>query len=218
MDGKSSASIGPGPEGGIHVDVQVQTPSAGKTPAPSATMSLAASLKRAAELTLARIPPVPQHCEAAASELRASADGGCDEPSGTGVEATVVVTDDRTIQRLNHEYLGKDRPTDVLAFGAQDQALEGGGFVAAPESARYLGDVIVSYDRAAAQAREAGHSVEQELCLLTIHGLLHLLGYDHADEDAQAAMWAKQDAILEELGWRASEEESLLVTTEPRSG
>jgi probable rRNA maturation factor len=111
-------------------------------------------------------------------------------------QVTLVVTDDQGIQALNHDFLGRDVPTDVLAFDAQADA---GGFVAAPEISCYLGDVIVSYPRAVVQAEEAGHSTEQELALLVIHGILHLLGYDHADEDERAIMWGRQDAILQAM-------------------
>lgn len=108
-------------------------------------------------------------------------------------QVTLVLTDDEGIQALNRDFLGWDEPTDVLAFSAQEEA---GPFVAAPEAGSYLGDVIVSYPRAVAQAEEQGHATEQELALLVVHGVLHLLGYDHAGEQDRAAMWARQDAIL----------------------
>lgn len=111
-------------------------------------------------------------------------------------ELTLVITDDGGIQSLNRDFLGLDAPTDVLAFSALEDA---GPFVSAPEAGGYLGDVIVSYPRAVAQAKEQGHSPEQELDLLVVHGVLHLLGYDHAEDEEKAAMWARQDAILEGL-------------------
>ncbi len=109
------------------------------------------------------------------------------------VELTLVLTDDSGIRSLNRDFLGNDAPTDVLAFSAIE---DDGPFVSAPEAGGYLGDVIVSYPRAVAQAQEQGHSPEQELDLLIVHGILHLLGYDHADDEEKAAMWARQDAIL----------------------
>jgi probable rRNA maturation factor len=112
---------------------------------------------------------------------------------GASGQATLVITDDQGIQALNRDFLGRDAPTDVLAFGAQEEA---GAFVAAPEMGSYLGDVIVSYPRALAQAQAHGQQVEQELHLLIVHGFLHLLGYDHADEEEKAVMWARQEAIL----------------------
>jgi len=108
-------------------------------------------------------------------------------------QVAIVITDDEGIRELNRDFLGNDEPTDVLAFSAKEEAE---GFVAAPEVDDYLGDVIVSYPRAAVQAKEAGHPTQQEIALLVIHGLLHLLGYDHADEAQQAAMWARQEALL----------------------
>jgi probable rRNA maturation factor len=122
---------------------------------------------------------------------------------GAPGEATLVITDDEGIQGLNRDFLGKDAPTDVLSFSTQEEARPGGAcpgrnqqFVAAPEARGYLGDVIVSYPRAVAQAEEQGHPVEQELDLLIVHGMLHLLGYDHADEAERAIMWARQKEIL----------------------
>jgi len=115
---------------------------------------------------------------------------------GSRGQVTVVVTDDVGIQELNHDFLGIDGPTDVLSFGAQEAA---GPFVVAPEAGNYLGDVIVSYPRAVAQAAEQGHPAGQELDLLVVHGLLHLLGYDHASDADQAVMWARQDEILNAL-------------------
>jgi probable rRNA maturation factor len=111
-------------------------------------------------------------------------------------QATLVLTDDEGIQDLNRDFLGRDAPTDVLAFSAQE---DDGTFVSAPEVEDYLGDVIVSYPRAVAQALEHGHTTEQELDLLIVHGLLHLLGYDHATEEEKAAMWDRQEAILASL-------------------
>ncbi len=131
-----------------------------------------------------------------AERLRAAARAALrtEKRAGTGVvELTLVLTDDAGIQSLNRDFLGTDAPTDVLAFSAIE---DDGPFVSAPEAGGYLGDVIVSYPRAVAQAQEQGHSPEQELDLLIVHGILHLLGYDHADDEEKAAMWARQDAIL----------------------
>lgn len=115
---------------------------------------------------------------------------------GAAGEMTLVITDDEGIQGLNRDFLGIDAPTDVLAFSAQEGAE---GFVAAPEMGGYLGDVIVSYPRAVAQANEQDHSVKQELNLLVVHGVLHLLGYDHGEEAKKTEMWARQETILGSL-------------------
>ena len=140
-----------------------------------------------------------QASQVSAERLQAVARAVLQAEGRTGAgpaELTLVITDDEGIQALNRDFLGYDTPTDVLAFAAQE---ESGPFVAAPEAGAYLGDVIVSYPRALAQAGEHGHSPEQELTLLVVHGILHLLGYDHADDEGKAAMWARQDAILDSL-------------------
>ncbi len=110
-------------------------------------------------------------------------------------QATVVVTDDERVRELNRIYRGVDEPTDVLSF----QTSGGEDFVAAPEAEAYLGDVIIAYPFTAAQAREAGRPIEHDLLLMVVHGILHLLGYDHAEPEEKEVMWSKQDAILEEL-------------------
>jgi probable rRNA maturation factor len=117
----------------------------------------------------------------------------CEERVG---EVTLVVTDDEGIRELNRDFLDRDAATDVLAFAAQEDA---GDFISAPEAGSYLGDVIISYPRAVAQAEELGHLAGQELELLIVHGVLHLLGYDHADAEEKAVMWAKQETILSSL-------------------
>jgi len=131
----------------------------------------------------------------AAARLQAVAEAVLRHEGRPG-ELTLVLTDDQGIQALNRDFLGEDAPTDVLSFSAQE---DGGPFVAALEASAYLGDVIISYPRAAEQAAEQGHPVEQELDLLVVHGVLHLLGYDHAGEEEKAVMWARQDDILRSL-------------------
>lgn len=110
-------------------------------------------------------------------------------------DMAVVVTDNDSIQALNRDFRGMDEPTDVLAFGEEKP----GPFVLAPGEPMYLGDVVISLERAEAQAQERDVAVEDELRLLLVHGILHLLGYDHATEDDHRQMWARQDAILQAL-------------------
>ena len=113
------------------------------------------------------------------------------------VEVSIVVTGDELLRQLNLEYRGIDAPTDVLSFSAQEDIDEqGAAFITAPEAEAYLGDIIISFPMAASQAETAGNSVANELCLLAVHGVLHLLGYDHATAEEEAAMWAVQDAVL----------------------
>ncbi|MFQ5341792.1 MAG: rRNA maturation RNase YbeY [Anaerolineae bacterium] len=104
----------------------------------------------------------------------------------------VTITDDTTIQTLNRDYLGIDAPTDVLAFSQ----VEGAALPAPAAGPRYLGDVIVSYERAVAQAAEYGEPVERELGRLVIHGTLHLLGYDDQHAAERDRMWNVQESIV----------------------
>ncbi len=111
-------------------------------------------------------------------------------------ELTVVISDDETLRELNRRFRGQDEPTDVLAFPDDTR----GPFASLPGMPRYLGDVVISYPRAEAQATEAGHTPRAELQLLVVHGVLHLLGHDDSDPQARATMWQAQSAILRALG------------------
>lgn len=108
------------------------------------------------------------------------------------VEMTVMIDVDERLRDLNLQFRGLDATTDVLSFPADEFDPDTG--------LRYLGDIIISYPTAEAQAEAAGVSVDAELQLLVIHGVLHLLGHDHANPDEKARMWADQKAILDELG------------------
>lgn len=111
-------------------------------------------------------------------------------------QVTLVITSDEAVTELNRAYLGIDGPTDVLSFPAQEPTT---GFVSAPEMANYLGDIIIALPYTRRQAATLGRRLRDELRLLTVHGVLHLLGYDHAEPDEEASMWARQDAILAQL-------------------
>lgn len=108
-------------------------------------------------------------------------------------DVSIVLTDDAEIQSLNAQFGEVDAPTDVLSF-AQEETDQ--PFVYAPDELPYLGDVIISFPRAQSQAQEQNHSTLDELRLLIVHGVLHLLGYDHATPSEEAQMWARQDMIL----------------------
>ena len=121
---------------------------------------------------------------------------------GPEVEISVLLVDNETIRSLNRDYRNKDAATDVLSF-PMEEAMDG-----EPEPAviggpteRLLGDLVISVEMAIAQAAEYGHSVERELAFLSVHGLLHLLGYDHeSGVEAEAAMQAEEKRILSVLG------------------
>ncbi len=116
------------------------------------------------------------------------------EAARPGSGLTILLTDDATLLELNQQYRGENHPTDILSFPAGPppegvEALVG-----------YLGDIAISLATAAHQAAEKGHSTTAEVQLLTIHGVLHLLGYDHTDESERSLMWARQAAVLMSLG------------------
>jgi probable rRNA maturation factor len=107
-------------------------------------------------------------------------------------DLSIVLTDEARLQELNREYLGIDAPTDVLSFPASETDPQTG--------APYLGDILISVPRAQIQAEAAGHPLQSEIQLLVVHGVLHLLGYDHAGPEEKARMWKVQAQILESLG------------------
>jgi probable rRNA maturation factor len=107
-------------------------------------------------------------------------------------DMTIVLTDDAQLHELNREYLGVDAPTDVLSFPASESDPETG--------TPYLGDILVSIPRAKQQAEAAGHSIEDEVQLLVVHGTLHLLGHDHAEAAEKALMWKAQTEVMSGLG------------------
>jgi probable rRNA maturation factor len=119
-------------------------------------------------------------------------------------EINVLLTDDEGIHRTNLEMRNVDRPTDVLSFPMFDLVppeKPGEDCVDIASNLVPLGDMCISLERAAAQAEEFGHSVEREVSYLTVHSVLHLLGYDHMDEgEEKARMRAREDAIMNVLG------------------
>lgn len=110
------------------------------------------------------------------------------------IEVTVLLTDDDQLQALNNEYRGIDAPTDVLSFSA-GEAMPG-----MKEDEAYLGDIVISVPMAKQQAKQGDHSLKSELQLLTVHGALHLLGYDHEEPAEKDRMWWAQASILAQLG------------------
>ena len=115
------------------------------------------------------------------------------------LEVSVTFTDDEGIRRLNRTYRKIDRATDVLSFPLCD--FEGEGDVMSDELCDMLGDIVLSLERAAAQAEEFGHSFEREVAFLTVHSMLHLLGYDHETSEAdELDMRRRQTEIMEMLG------------------
>jgi len=112
-------------------------------------------------------------------------------------EVSLVLVNDEYIHGLNREYRNKDCPTDVLSFalneGEEPVVIDG------PEEV-LLGDIIISVETAMRQAMEYGHSLERELAYLTVHGILHLLGYDHMIEEEKQEMRREEEHVLSLLG------------------
>lgn len=105
---------------------------------------------------------------------------------------TVVLTDERTIHKMNLEFAGEDHATDVLSFPVNEPDPD--------SSLRYLGDIIIAVPVAQQQSDSKGHSLEDELSLLAVHGTLHLLSFGHADTESREEMWQIQEIILGQLG------------------
>ncbi|MCY9513539.1 rRNA maturation RNase YbeY [Paenibacillus apiarius] len=122
-------------------------------------------------------------------------------------EVALTFVDDEQIHELNREYRGIDRPTDVLSFALHESTDEELDILYEVEDegelesmSDLLGDIIISTERARAQADDYGHSLEREIGFLFVHGFLHLLGYDHQDEASERVMMDKQEAVLARIG------------------
>jgi probable rRNA maturation factor len=120
------------------------------------------------------------------------------ENADSAAEVSLLITGQERVHELNRQYLRKDRPTDVLAFSMQTTSgtAERSPFIAPPDGMKHLGEVIISYPQAVIQAAEHWHPVKKEMALLIIHGILHLLGYDHDVPEAERQMRAREAEIL----------------------
>jgi probable rRNA maturation factor len=117
-------------------------------------------------------------------------------------ELGVVISDDATVRELNRRYLGRDEPTDVLSFGLGGK--DDRPFALPPGEAVPLGEVLISYPMAVRQAEDEGHSVEAEVAHLLVHGILHLLGYDHQAAEDERIMRRREKEILADLDLEAA--------------
>jgi probable rRNA maturation factor len=124
---------------------------------------------------------VQRACKAALSQQ------GIEEAS-----LAVVLTDESTIHQMNMQYAGEDQGTDVLSFSSDTYDPDSG--------LRYLGDILIAVPVAEQQSVARGHGLGDELSLLAVHGTLHLLGYDHGDQETSEQMWQLQEQILGQLG------------------
>jgi probable rRNA maturation factor len=118
------------------------------------------------------------------------------EKAKSKTEVGIVVTGQEMVQQLNRNFRGQDEPTDVLAFSSREEAVGLPTFILAPDGLSHLGEVIISYPQALKQAEEHSHSLKKELTILLIHGLLHLLGYDHEEGEQERQMQAREKELL----------------------
>ncbi|MCL4351885.1 MAG: rRNA maturation RNase YbeY [Firmicutes bacterium] len=114
-------------------------------------------------------------------------------PGLEDAEVSILLTNDEEVHQLNRQYRGVDRTTDVLSFAQRE------GEFADPEDLM-LGDLVISVERARSQAEDYGHSLDREISFLTVHGILHLLGWDHQTPEDEARMMEKTEGILVGLG------------------
>jgi len=112
-------------------------------------------------------------------------------------EVDITIVTDEEIHILNRDYRGVDRPTDVLSFALDEGEEE--PEILGLEAEHLLGDIIISAERAAAQADEFGHGINREIVYLAVHGILHLLGYDHMIDEDKVVMRAREEETLREL-------------------
>ena len=119
------------------------------------------------------------------------------ENAADNAEMGIVITGQQQIQQLNRDYRNIDRPTDVLSFPMQEG--DDPDFASPPDGISHLGDVIISCPQAEKQAKEHGHTLKKEMATLIIHGVLHLLGYDHIENEEAEAMESRERQILQDI-------------------
>ncbi|NKD77785.1 rRNA maturation RNase YbeY [Haematospirillum sp. H1815] len=141
---------------------------------------------------------VPELARCVDRSIRATLEGSGE--TGT-FEVSVVLADDRTIQALNRDYRGQDKATNVLSFAVRDT-----GMPVPPDMPEPLGDIILAFETTAREAEEQSKTTEDHFCHLLVHGMLHLLGYDHIQDDEAEEMESLETEILTGLGlqdpWR----------------
>ncbi|WNB93487.1 rRNA maturation RNase YbeY [Bacillus sp. NEB1478] len=122
------------------------------------------------------------------------------EGTGTSEISVTLVTKER-IQEINKEYRDKDSVTDVISFAMEEMGEDEIEIIGGEET-RFLGDIIICVEVAEEQASDFGHSMDREMGFLAVHGLLHLLGYDHMNDEDEKRMFSRQEEILEQYGLR----------------
>ena len=116
-----------------------------------------------------------------------------------GFEVNVIFTDDDSIREINKEYRNIDRPTDVISFAFEDEVEGENKIIRNDNLPRTLGEIFICFEKCQMQSEEYGHSLDREMAFLFTHGLLHLLGYDHMNEEDEKIMFKIQDEIMDLL-------------------
>lgn len=129
-------------------------------------------------------------------EIEKLMDYACKYMKLDNVTFNIIIVDNEEIHRINKEYRGIDRPTDVISFALEDEK----DMMLSEEVGRILGDSYISIDKCRSQAEEYGHSFLRELAFLSVHGFLHLQGYDHMKPEDEKVMFGLQDEILNSYG------------------
>lgn len=129
-------------------------------------------------------------------EIEKLMDYACKYMKLDNVTFNIIIVDNEEIHRINKEYRGIDRPTDVISFALEDEK----DMMLSEEVGRILGDIYISIDKCRSQAEEYGHSFLRELAFLSVHGFLHLQGYDHMKPEDEKVMFGLQDEILNSYG------------------
>ncbi len=132
------------------------------------------------------------------SEIEKLMNYACDYMKLDNVSFNIIIVDNNRIHEINKEYRGIDRPTDVISFALEDEK----DMLLDSEAGRILGDIYISLDKCREQAKEYGHSFLRELAFLSVHGFLHLQGYDHMEKKDEEVMFGLQDEILDSYGIR----------------
>ena len=130
------------------------------------------------------------------TEIEKLMDYACNYMKLDNVTFNIIIVDNEKIHEINREYRGIDRPTDVISFALEDEK----DMVLDSEAGRILGDIYISLDKCIEQASEYGHSFLRELAFLSVHGFLHLQGYDHMVKEDEEVMFKLQDEILDSYG------------------
>lgn len=148
------------------------------------------------EQWVAALPEVEELCRRVVLAALSGAGEMLSHGAGEHVEVSLVLADDGMVRELNRQYRGQDKPTNVLSFASLDAEDD----VAVPDGPLMLGDVVLAFETTRREAAAEGKTLADHLAHLVVHGILHLLGYDHLEEDEALEMEGRERSILADLG------------------